>query len=192
MSNNNNGRIDLFKLTDTKFLMQDKIPVHDTVSNYSEALNGIYQCSDLSNMFFRKENIIEIQRMLSKKVLECTKKQIDPQDPNIIKGVMRSTFLHFSKNLPNNISEQITELNNLVVKQCVPRVISGINSYLKYQRDVSNLAVPMDLPKSTYRNQTIEFKGYFEKNDPKKVENNNISKFFNNNVEIAKNFKPLI
>jgi len=188
----NNGRIDLFNLTDTKFSMQDKIHVHDTVSDYSEALNGIYQCTDLSKMFFSKENIQEIQRMLSEKIFECTKKQIDPQDPNIIKGIMRNVFLHFSKNLPRNISEQVTELNNFVVKECVPRVISGINSYLKYKRDVSNLAVPMELPKSTYRNQTIEFKGYFEKNDPLKVENNDIAKFFNNNVEIAKNFKPLV
>jgi len=54
MSNNHNGRIDLFNLTDSKFLMQDKIPVHDTVSDYSEALNGIYQCTDLSKMFFSK------------------------------------------------------------------------------------------------------------------------------------------
>ena len=89
-------------------------------------------------------------------------------------------------------TRQVNELNALVVKSCLPNVLSGLDSYLKYKRDVSNLAVPLELPKSTYRNQTIEFKSYFEKSDPKSLENNDISKFFNNNVEIAKNFKPLI
>ena len=66
------------------------------------------------------------------------------------------------------------------------------NSYLKYKRDISNLAVPINRPKSTYKNQSLEFKGYFEKEPDVIIEKQNISKFFENNVEIQKNFKPLI
>jgi hypothetical protein len=192
MSNIPNGRINLLKQTDIKFMMQDKIPVHTTAGNYNEALAGIYQCSELSNYFFSEQNIKSVQELLKRRVFECTKKQIDHQNVDIIKNHMRNIYLHFSKNLPTNIPGQVNELNALVVKSCLPNVLSGLDSYLKYQRDVSNLAVPLELPKSTYRNQTIEFKSYFDKSEPKSLENNNISKFFDNNVEIAKNFKPLI
>ena len=35
------------------------------------------------------------------------------------------------------------------------------DAYKKYKYDVSNLAVPLDRPKSTYHNNALFFKGFF-------------------------------
>ena len=74
---------------------------------------------------------------------------------------MRSTFLQFSNNKPHNITEQIVELNKLVTEYAIPNVVNEADSYLKYKKDVSTLAVPHARPKSTYHSNTLFFKGFF-------------------------------
>ena len=41
---------------------------------------------------------------------------IGPQDCDSLKIIMRSVFLQYSANQPNNISKQITELNKSVLE----------------------------------------------------------------------------
>ena len=35
----------------------------------------------------------------------------------------------------------------MVVEDCVPRILSGVEQYLHYKKDVSTIQVPMDRPK---------------------------------------------
>tara|TARA_Y100001970_G_C14256115_1_gene875520 strand:+ start:4062 stop:4679 length:618 start_codon:yes stop_codon:yes gene_type:complete len=188
-----NGRVNLLNLTDQKFLMQDKIPVKTTSSPYTEALAGVLESNTLSRVFFSKENIEIIQNRLKKKVAELTNKNIDSQPINIIKVIMRNIFLQNAKHSCENIRGQISELNDLVVNECIPKILSGLDSYLKYQKDISSLAVPMDRPISTYTSQKLEFTGFFKKEKEKNEETRgDLSKFLENNIEISKNFKTLI
>ena len=61
----------------------------------------------------------------------------------------------------NNITEQIVELNKIVVDYCVPKLCSEASAYIKYKNDVSTLAVPMQRPISTYNNNVLELKVSF-------------------------------
>ena len=74
---------------------------------------------------------------------------------------MRSIYLQHSANMPNNIEQQVTELNQLVCSYSVPQICSEADAYVKYKRDVSTLAVPLARPLSTYNSNTVELKNFF-------------------------------
>ena len=59
---------------------------------------------------------------------------------------MRSIFLQYSVNNPKNISEQIEELNKMVLDYCIPKIYLEAQGYIKYLSDVGSMAVPMAHP----------------------------------------------
>jgi len=187
----NNGLVDLLDKVDEKLNLQDKIYVDNNNSDYREALNGGWETSLLSRVFFCKENIEIIQNGIRSETYNCTKKLIDNQPIDAIKIIMRSIYLQNAKNINDNVTHQVSELNIKVIKECVKKIVVELDGYIKYKRDISTLAVPLNLPKSTYKNQVLEFKGFFEREPDVIIEKNRISKFFENNVEIAKNFKRI-
>jgi hypothetical protein len=90
--------------------------------------------------------------------------------------VMRSIFLEYSRHpkliddtmsyqmknaLLKQYTNEVDRLNQLVVNETVPRIISGLQQYLDYLRDASTQPIPHQLPKSmssagtkTYRSVT--------------------------------------
>ena len=74
---------------------------------------------------------------------------------------MRSIYLQHSRNLCNNITEQVQQLNNFVINHSVPQIYNEAGSYLKYKQHVSHLANPIDLPKSSYHSNTLIMKPFF-------------------------------
>ena len=64
-------------------------------------------------------------------------------------------------NLPNQITEQVTALNKIVLDYCVPQVYGEAKGYVKYKHDVSTLVVPIRRPMSTMTEKTLEFKRWF-------------------------------
>ena len=59
---------------------------------------------------------------------------------------MRSTFLQNSSNKPDNISQQVIELNKIVLNYCIQQVYSEAQGYIKYIFDASTLVVPIAHP----------------------------------------------
>jgi hypothetical protein len=59
---------------------------------------------------------------------------------------MRSIFLQYSQNLPSNIPQQISTLNQYVLDYCVKFVYGEAQGYMKYKFDASTLVVPIALP----------------------------------------------
>ena len=76
---------------------------------------------------------------------------IAPQNVDVLKTIMRNTFLEYGEYRPSDIQGQVERLNNLVLEYTVPKVYSESVSYLKYLRDTSTLVTPLDLPKQTDR-----------------------------------------
>ena len=187
-----NGRINLFDKVKDKFNLQDKIQVTDNSTDYREALNGGWEKNLLSDVFFCKENITIIQNGIRKGIYDSTEKIIDTQPEDQIKIIMRSIYLQNAKNIADDISYQVEQLNSQVIRECMCKIITELTSYLKYKHDISNMAVPIDRPKSTYVNQELEWKGHFNKSDVGTKDSNNISKFLESNVEIRKKFKQLV
>jgi hypothetical protein len=195
LKNNNeeyNGRINLFDKVGERLSMQDKMLVEDKSTDYREALNGGWEKNLLSDVYFCKENIDIIQNGIRSKVYDNTQKVIDIQPYDKIKIVMRSIYLQNAKNIADDITHQVKLINEKVINECVCKIMGELDSYIKYRRDVSTLAKPMNRPKSTYVNQSLVWRGHFKKNEPVTTDRNNISKFFENNVKIQENFKPIV
>ena len=59
---------------------------------------------------------------------------------------MRSVYLQYAANQVNNISEQVAELNKIVLNYCIQQVYSEAQGYIKYINDASTLVVPIAHP----------------------------------------------
>ena len=86
---------------------------------------------------------------------------IDKQNYDQLKIIMRSIFLQQAKHQDTRIREQIEELNKHVLDYCVPYVFSELNAYLKYKRDISTLAMPMENPIHLSNDKTVELDRFF-------------------------------
>jgi hypothetical protein len=158
-----NGRVDITgNNNNDRFLLYER-PENKKSTDYKEALIGNFNASMLSKTFFSAANITIIQNAIlagvSKKSNGLFK--ISYQDEDVIKTIMRAMFLQFSKNLDYDIREQIIELNNFVTDYAIPRVYNEAVGYIKYKNQVSVLATPIDLPKSSYHSNTLEMKPFF-------------------------------
>ena len=74
---------------------------------------------------------------------------------------MRSIYLQHSANNNINITAQVDALNKIVCNYCIPQICSEAQGYINYKNDVSNLAVPIRRPVSTYSNNVLELKKFF-------------------------------
>ena len=160
----NNGRINIMgPNTGEIYTLYNKKPINAKATAYKDALIGNQQPSLLSNVFFSADNIQIIQNAIKSGVYHLSKGQhiIGDQDEDVLKIIMRSIYLQFSSNKLCEITNQIIDLNQLVVDYSVPQINSEAISYKKYKFDVSNLAVPLERPVSTYHNNTLFFQGFF-------------------------------
>ena len=164
MNKVNNGRVDI-KTPNTSdlFQMYDKIPANQCTT-FRNATEGLWTENSLSNTFFSLQNIQIIQNGIRAGVYKRSNGQylIGPQDCDSLKIIMRSVFLQYAANQPNNISQQVYELNKMVLDYCIQQVYSEAQGYMKYINDVSTLVVPIAhpvMPDNTDRQ--LEFKSWF-------------------------------
>lgn len=160
----NNGRVNIKTPSTTDlFQLYDKIPAHQCTT-YRNPTEGLWSDSTLSNVFFSRENIQILQNGIRAGVYHRSKGKfvIAPQDCDELKVVMRSVFLQNSKNLSNNITQQVQALNQMVLDYCIQQVYGEATGYLKYIDDVSTLAVPIAHPVMTANSdRELEFKQWF-------------------------------
>ena len=74
--------------------------------------------------------------------------------------IMRSIYLQNVKH-GNNVRQQVRDLNKLVCDYSVPQIYGEADGYMKYKRDISTMATPIQRPISTYHNNTLETKKFF-------------------------------
>jgi hypothetical protein len=164
MNKTTNGRIDIkTPNTSALFQMYDKIPANQCVT-FRNATEGLWSQTPLSQAFFSQQNIQIIQNGIRAGVYNRSNGQyvIGPQDCDSLKIVMRSVFLQYSANQPNNYQQQITQLNKIVLEYCVQQVYSEAQGYMKYVDDASTLVVPLAHPVMTSNNdRQLELKPWF-------------------------------
>jgi len=146
---NLNGRVDITNYPSQQIfqLYQEKNSGNRKFN--SEAVHTIHEENGLNSMYFSKSNIDLIQNLIRYQVyLQTNKRHVIGRQSDIqLKLIMRSIYFQYAKNLEYNIKKQIRRLNGLVVSECVPRIITGIEQYLAYKKDVSGLYVPLARPK---------------------------------------------
>jgi len=164
MNKVNNGRVDIKSPnTSTLFQMYDKIPANQCVT-FRNPTEGLWTSDSLSNAFFSQQNIQIIQNGIRAGVYHRSNGQyvIGPQDCDSLKIVMRSVFLQYSANQPNNITQQISQLNKIVLDYCIQQVYSEAQGYMKYINDASTLVVPISHPVMANENdRQLELKPWF-------------------------------
>ena len=105
-----------------------------------------------------------IQNGIRKGVYEKSKGQylVGNQSVDVLKVIMRSTFLQYSANMPDKIPQQIKALNDIVLDYCVKQVYGEAQGYQQYLYDASTLVVPLERPVlSTTQDKTLELKKWF-------------------------------
>ncbi len=159
-----NGRIDIKSPnTSTLFEMYDKIPANQCVT-FRNPTEGLWTDTYLSQAFFSQQNIQILQNGIRAGVYQKSNGQytIAPQDCDSLKIVMRSVYLQNAANQPNNITQQVAELNKIVLNYCIQQVYSEAQGYLKYIDDASTLVVPIAHPIMTDNtDRELEFKTWF-------------------------------
>ena len=157
-----NGRVDILGPIGPQFGFADKIPVRECTT-YHDALIGTWTDTPLSVLFFSKENIQIIQNAIKKGVYDRSNKQfvIGEQNCDELKIIMRSIYLQNSENLPLNLTEQIAELNSLVLEYSIKQIYNSAVSYLKYRHDASNMYTVQNHPiNSSSKGNTLELKPF--------------------------------
>ena len=164
MNKVNNGRVDIKSPnTSTLFEMYDKIPANQCVT-FRNPTEGLWTDTDLSQIFFSQQNIQILQNGIRAGVYHRSNNQyiIGPQDCDSLKIIMRSVYLQHAANQPNNVTQQVAELNKIVLNYCIQQVYSEAQGYIKYLDDASTLVVPIAHPiMADNTDRELEFKTWF-------------------------------
>ena len=126
-----------------------KLFEENTNNGYNNAIGNIQSKNILSDTFFSKQNMQILQNMIRKNVwLKTNKKHIisEQSEENLI-IIMRSIYFQHSKNNMCNIAEQIKTLDKLVVDWCVPHIITEIDQYVGFRKEISNNVEPLEYGK---------------------------------------------
>ena len=156
-----NGRIDLIN-SGTPLFLQDQIKLDDK-TNYYNTIKYSLEPSTLSKTFLSYENRNIIQNAIKAGVYNLSNQQyiIDRQDDDVLNSVMTGIYLQYSLNKPDNIKQQIEDLNKMVINYCVPKVYGELKGYLQYKFDASTLVVPLKNPVSTYNSKELVLNNFF-------------------------------
>lgn len=164
MNTSTNGRVDIKSPnTQNLFAMYDRIPANQCTT-YRNPTEGLWNNTLLSEVFFSKQNIQIVQNGLRAGIYHKSKGQytIPPQDCDALKIIMRSIFLQHAANQKQDVTEQVNQLNQLVLNYCIQQVYSEAQGYIKYVSDVSTLAIPIAHPvMADNTDRELEWKGWF-------------------------------
>jgi hypothetical protein len=159
-----NGRVNIITPSaEQQFALFDKIHVNQPVT-FRNALDGIWEETPLSKLFFSSNNIQIIQNGIRAGVHRMSNGDyvIPVQDEDTVKIIMRSIYLQNASNLPFNLTDQIVALNDLVCEYAVPRVYNEARGYLSYKNDISTMYTPMARPYySDYKTNSLQLKPWY-------------------------------
>ena len=122
------------------------------ISNTSSVFKNLHGETLLTRLFFSDANLKQIQNVVKYLVYKYMGKVIDDQSKEELLIIMRSTYLEYF-NQPINYREdldqatknlailqtqaEVKRLNDIVINEIVPKIISELQQYLDYLRDAS-------------------------------------------------------
>lgn len=94
--------------------------------------------------FFCRDNIELLQRMLYARVFQRCGYRIDRQSDEHLVAAMMRVFEENCRYSPYDVPQQVAELNETVLAQLVPMVVTNIGLQVRYLRDMASLPVPLE------------------------------------------------
>lgn len=148
------------KLNENNITIEDiyKTPflfTHFHKKNYKNmaetALKGIQCNNDLSKLFFSDRNIKRLQKKIKKEIYKRTKGEFKlevDQDVQKLMIAMRAVYLQYARFLPSQIVRQCKRLNERVVEEIIPNMISEIRQYYGYIKEINEPIKPIMRPQN--------------------------------------------
>lgn len=119
---------------------------------YKNILTGIQELNPFSKAFFSRDNITWLQSNIRYKVYMYSDDRhvISNQDEANLLIAMRAIYLQNSNNpkCAKDYRLEILRINNLVMDKVVPDIITEIQQYKGYLRDIGKNPVPISLPEN--------------------------------------------
>jgi hypothetical protein len=115
----------------------------------SDMLRGNLERNPLSDAFFSPTNVTTIQNKIRRYVFENSQPKgyvIDEQSVDELKIIMRAMYYQYAKHGKNDIAGQVNELNKYVINWSGPHILSAVDHYIYYLKDIDTLPVPMPQP----------------------------------------------
>ena len=98
----------------------------------SNLISHFISTNPLNKAFFDKDNIDFLQNTIRCKVNENLKYRIGRQSDDQLTIVMRSIYLQYGRNQPDNIQSQVDRLNDKVISSVMPQMISAVRQHVAY------------------------------------------------------------
>ncbi len=115
----------------------------------SDALKGIQTTSELSKLFFSDENFKRVQRKLKKEIFKRTNGQFkldSDQEHKDLYIAMRAVYFEHARFLPGQIVRQVKRLNQKVLDEIVPGMITEIRQHYGYLKEINKPLTPIPRP----------------------------------------------
>jgi len=120
-------------------------------STYQFAPQAITNIDKLKKVFFSPENVKYLQEKMIYEVLVTTngKYKIQYQNEQDLRMIMETIYMNKTRNIGYALNEQLKELNDYIIKFCVPKIINELGVYIKYLDDINKPMNLNELPKSS-------------------------------------------
>lgn len=124
----------------------------------------------MHELFFSEKNMKNLQNMIRLTVHKFSGFVISSQSKEELTIVMRSIYFQYSKNLvvtdivkqKKDILKEIDRLNQIVINEVTPNIISETQQYLHYLKDISEIATPHSIGENDSVKGTKQFRDISE------------------------------
>jgi len=119
----------------------------------------------LNTVFFSESNKANLQQKIHDAVLELSEGaySISPQSEADLLLIMRSYYLQYAKNDPENVAVELDQLNQRVVAYSSNRIMVEITAYKRFRKDILDFPEPIARPVDMhiFGTRTGELKSFF-------------------------------
>jgi len=126
-------------------------------STYQFEPQAVANVNKLKQIFFSTKNVKYIQEKLRYEVFVSSNNtyRIPYQNERDLKMIMETIYTNKSRNIGYLLNEQLSELNDYIVKFCVPKILNEVKVYLKYLDDINKPREINTLPQSSGRLRSV-------------------------------------
>lgn len=135
-----------------KFIDEDNRHKTDYAKTMTKGIMFEEDIDPMTKLFFSKDNIKRIQKMLKNEVFSRTngeyKLDVD-QDENDLLVAMKAVYFddhNGARFLPTEVVRQVKFLNKKVIDRIVPYMISEMKQYYSYLKEINNPIKPIMRP----------------------------------------------
>lgn len=115
----------------------------------AEAIKGLHSNTEMSKLFFSDKNIRRLQKKIRNEIFYRTdgefRLDVDQEQRDLF-TVMRATYFEHGRFYPNQVVRQVKRLNQIVVNEIVPGIITEIKQEYGYIREINKPLNPIDRP----------------------------------------------